>query len=296
MPEAKGKVNVYICPFGHRTVTRNMDEGGDALHDRLPDLQGGGHRPPRSAGFRYPMAESSFYRVDQFLAHSHEWYRPETTARISIPDTAEHVRNGGPASARAPRNRQTGDLTMGSKPRSRKTPTPRPPRTDRPPTRSRPSPTNDRRPRAYISEEVLDVPHVCRVLRVPRRRTIARPPRSGYRPPSTSPYPGQPSTASMASGLCRSAAGGSARAPGRRHRSSASSLMRSASVPKSPPRPDLILKDQYDVAYLALADIRDAGRDGPIGQTDASKRAQAALDKIAELTPPDTSESNGGPA
>ena len=55
------------------------------------------------------------------------------------------------------------------------------------------------------------------------------------------------------------------------------------------------LKDRYDAAYLALVDIRDAGRDAT-GVTDGSRRAQAALDRIAELAEPDTSKKNGCPA
>ena len=50
--------------------------------------------PNEKTGFRHVMAESSFYRVDQFLGHTHEWYRPASVDDLD-PDTAEHVRNGG---------------------------------------------------------------------------------------------------------------------------------------------------------------------------------------------------------
>ena len=93
MPEARGAVNVYACPYGHETVTRNMDEGVTPYMIGCPTCKAAG-TPPNEKGFRWPMAESSFYRVDQFLAHSHEWYRPESTAGLNQ-DTAEHVRNGG---------------------------------------------------------------------------------------------------------------------------------------------------------------------------------------------------------
>lgn len=38
MPEATGAVNVYVCPFGHRTVTKNMAEGVAALYHCDPQV------------------------------------------------------------------------------------------------------------------------------------------------------------------------------------------------------------------------------------------------------------------
>ena len=93
MAEAAGRVNVYVFPYGHRTVTRNMAEGVTPFMIGCPPCKAAGALR-NEPGFRYPMAESSFYRVDQTLDHSHEWYRPESIVGLD-PDTAEHVRNGG---------------------------------------------------------------------------------------------------------------------------------------------------------------------------------------------------------
>lgn len=93
MPEAKRAVNVYRCPHGHQTVTRDVAEGVTPFMIGCPTCKAAG-TPPDERGFRSVMAQSSFYRVDQSLEHSHEWYRPESTAGLD-PDTAEHVRNGG---------------------------------------------------------------------------------------------------------------------------------------------------------------------------------------------------------
>ena len=91
--ERKDAVNEYVCPQQHRTVTKNMDEGVTPFLIGCPTCKAAG-TPPDREPFRYPMAESSFYRVPQNLDHSHEWYRPHDMADLDT-DTADHVRNGG---------------------------------------------------------------------------------------------------------------------------------------------------------------------------------------------------------
>lgn len=93
MPEAKGRVNVYVCPYGHRTVTKNVAEGTTPFMIGCPPCKAAGAVPLKT-GFRSVMAESSFYRVDQTQEHTHEWYSPASTAGLDA-ETAEHVRMGG---------------------------------------------------------------------------------------------------------------------------------------------------------------------------------------------------------
>ncbi len=86
MSEKAGAINVYVCQScGTEVVTRNKHDG------TTPFMVGCVACP----GVSY----SSFYRVDQTLTPTHEWFKPMTAGErkrwMRDPDTAEHVRLGG---------------------------------------------------------------------------------------------------------------------------------------------------------------------------------------------------------
>lgn len=60
----KGKLNVYICPAGHQTVTVDRDEGTTPFMTGCTML-----------GCEQ-TATSHFYRVPQTLKATHEWFAP----------------------------------------------------------------------------------------------------------------------------------------------------------------------------------------------------------------------------
>ena len=64
MTETAGAVNVYTCPKGHRTITRNRNEGTTPFMLRC-----------RNEGCDQ-MAQSGFYRVPQDLVPALEWIAP----------------------------------------------------------------------------------------------------------------------------------------------------------------------------------------------------------------------------
>lgn len=78
-----GKKNVYTCDeCGHQKVTV------DLVHGTTPFMISCG------ADGCGAMSKSSFYRVDQSLEPTHEWYRPEDVSG-ETEMTKEHVRKGG---------------------------------------------------------------------------------------------------------------------------------------------------------------------------------------------------------
>lgn len=87
MAEAQGAVNVYTCQScGARLVTKNRDEGTTPF---MVGCQRDG-----CGGVCY----SGFYRVDQSLVPTHEWFRPVSAGErrhLANPDVAEHVKMGG---------------------------------------------------------------------------------------------------------------------------------------------------------------------------------------------------------
>jgi ribosomal protein L40E len=93
MPEEKGLINVYVCQTcGSQIVTINREEGTTPFMIRCEATTG--WRQTRCQGNCF----SSFYRVDQKTAPTHEWYRPTTTGerkKLADPAVAEHVRLGG---------------------------------------------------------------------------------------------------------------------------------------------------------------------------------------------------------
>lgn len=78
----KGKINVYVCPQGHQTITIDKDEG----------------TTPFKLGCRTPncgqLATSQFYQVDQSLMPEYEWYKPTDIKKVAK-NLKEHVRMGG---------------------------------------------------------------------------------------------------------------------------------------------------------------------------------------------------------
>lgn len=81
----KGKKNVYTCPeCGNHIVTVDRDDG------TTPFLTMCKADPSACRG----MMQSAFYRVDQSLVPSHEWYKPDDVSG-ETPAVKEHVRMGG---------------------------------------------------------------------------------------------------------------------------------------------------------------------------------------------------------
>lgn len=80
MTEAKGKINQYVCSFGHTITTINRDEGTTAM--MIPCFHEG------CSAF----AGSQFYLVDQNLKPDYEWYKPHKLPRGQM---REHVKMGG---------------------------------------------------------------------------------------------------------------------------------------------------------------------------------------------------------
>ena len=80
----KGKKNCYTCQLGHTTVTIDRDKGVTPFmtkcrHEKCQEI-----------------AHSSFYRCDQSLEPTHEWYRPKTSALPNLDgNTLRHVQQGG---------------------------------------------------------------------------------------------------------------------------------------------------------------------------------------------------------
>lgn len=79
-----GRRNVYTCPAGHELATVDVDEGVTPMLVKC-----------RTAGCD-ELARSAFYRVDQTVAPTHEFYRPNgsETNRLDR-DTRYHVEQGG---------------------------------------------------------------------------------------------------------------------------------------------------------------------------------------------------------
>lgn len=84
---SRGQVNVYTCPkCKGRTVTIDADDGVTPFMINCRSV-GGCHEE---------MAESSFYRVDQNLVPTYEWYRPVGDELAMLKgEMREHVDKGG---------------------------------------------------------------------------------------------------------------------------------------------------------------------------------------------------------
>lgn len=87
MSESKDAVNVYTCQMcGWQAVTKNREEGTTPF---MIGCQADG-----CDGDCY----SGFYRCDQALEPTHEWYRPTTTGerkQLNNQDMRSHFEMGG---------------------------------------------------------------------------------------------------------------------------------------------------------------------------------------------------------
>lgn len=79
-------INAYVCDFcGQSTITVDRVKGTTPMYMKCRATQGCRGR-----------AESKFYRVDQALTPTHEWYRPSQGEQNRLdPSTLAHVRGGG---------------------------------------------------------------------------------------------------------------------------------------------------------------------------------------------------------
>lgn len=84
----QGKINVYICSCGAEMVTRDVDDGVTPF---MTDCEKCGK-----------FMQSSFYKVDQGLQPTHEWYRPGPEMRKKLSTSLagfkllrDHVDRGG---------------------------------------------------------------------------------------------------------------------------------------------------------------------------------------------------------
>lgn len=79
----KGKINVYVCPNGHQTITIDIDEG------TTPFMMGCRHEDCKQ------MARSSMYNdAVQSLTPEWEWYKPKNIKRVPK-NFRDHVSMGG---------------------------------------------------------------------------------------------------------------------------------------------------------------------------------------------------------
>ena len=80
----RGEKNVYVCEDGHETVTLDRDEGTTPFMMRC-----------RHDGCT-KTSQSKFYRVDQRLVATWEWYKPAADDPCMRDDAVrEHVELGG---------------------------------------------------------------------------------------------------------------------------------------------------------------------------------------------------------
>jgi hypothetical protein len=83
----QGKKNVYSCTeCGYQTITIDKDDGTTPFMIQC-------RNPFKCTGW----SRSNFYRVDQDLPPTHEWYRPDEQeiAQLTKPAVIDHVRMGG---------------------------------------------------------------------------------------------------------------------------------------------------------------------------------------------------------
>ena len=78
----KGKKNIYTCTAGHSTVTVDIDDGVTPF--MITCQEDGCDR----------TATSMFYRCDQDLEPTHEWYKPDKDAEMTQGER-DHVEQGG---------------------------------------------------------------------------------------------------------------------------------------------------------------------------------------------------------
>ncbi len=85
--EKARRINVYVCPkCKGETITINAVDGLTPFLIKCRSV-GGCHEE---------MAQSSFYRVDQNLIPTYEWYRPDQAELAGLDEgVRDHVQRGG---------------------------------------------------------------------------------------------------------------------------------------------------------------------------------------------------------
>jgi hypothetical protein len=84
----KGKINVYTCPAGHKTVTIDTDDGV------TPMMMGCRQKADDGKHNCTEFARSAWYRCDSTLTPEYEWYKPESMKGLNKAEK-EHVVLGG---------------------------------------------------------------------------------------------------------------------------------------------------------------------------------------------------------
>jgi len=79
LPEP-GRINAYVCPKGHTTVTIDCEEGTTPFMIECPKCK--------------KLAKSQMYTVEQTLEPSYEWYKPVGYDGLTDIDL-DHVKKGG---------------------------------------------------------------------------------------------------------------------------------------------------------------------------------------------------------
>jgi hypothetical protein len=84
----QGKINVYTCPAGHKTITRDVDNGTTPMiiNCKATLLE--------TFCSCDKHAHSAWYNCDQTLTPLYEWYKPGPEEKIKKHDV-EHVKLGG---------------------------------------------------------------------------------------------------------------------------------------------------------------------------------------------------------
>ena len=84
----KGKINVYTCAFGHKTVTIDKDDGTTPMTIRCRQKAADGNHDCTE------IASSAWYRCNQRLEPEYQWYKPGPEIKLN-PQERDHVRSGG---------------------------------------------------------------------------------------------------------------------------------------------------------------------------------------------------------
>lgn len=85
MSSFEGKVNIYVCKEGHKTITIDSVEGVTPFLIKC-----------RCTGGCDELAQSSMYRVDQAQRPGYEWYKPDKKEFNNLDEgMKDHVNRGG---------------------------------------------------------------------------------------------------------------------------------------------------------------------------------------------------------
>lgn len=82
------KINTYTCPYGHVTITIDIDEGVTPMMLRCKQKANDGKHNCTE------FAKSSWYNCDQSLTPEYEWFKPKTLKGYNS-QMKEHLSKGG---------------------------------------------------------------------------------------------------------------------------------------------------------------------------------------------------------